>query len=139
MFQWKEEYSVDGCVIDHEHQHLFELANRILAIKDPAKQVDVVKEAIRNVYDYIEYHFSHEEELMREVEYPEYEQHAQKHQDLRNKMNMIPCTCYDIKHFVVEFKQFMAKWVLHHIIEEDTKIAPYLKTPVGASAKCEVQ
>ena len=53
MFQWKEEYHIDGDTIDKEHQHLLELANKVLAFVDPVEQAEEVKEAVREVYRYL--------------------------------------------------------------------------------------
>ena len=126
-FQWKSDYTVDGGPIDDEHKQLLELANQVLSFTEPSRQVDEVTDTVKQLFKYMESHFDNEQELMREADYPEYEEHVQAHAKIISDMNDLLKTCSDLDQLVAELKPAMRDWVVQHILDEDKKIAKHLK------------
>ena len=124
-FQWRDDYVVDGGPIDDEHKRQFELANRVFAFTNPSEQVDEVTDAVKQLYKYMEFHFDNEQKLMREVGFPEYEQHVQAHKTIINDMNGLLKTRSDLDQLVAKLRHAIVDWVVRHIMDEDKKIAEY--------------
>lgn len=127
LIGWKHEYSIDGGKIDAQHKHLVELANKVLATSDPVTDVTQLRKTVKDLFQYIEYHFDAEEEFMREVEYPEVEEHHEIHAQLVHDMNHLLKASKDYNQLLAELKPIMTSWVLKHILVEDGKIGKFLK------------
>jgi hemerythrin len=122
FFQWESQYSVHDEMIDDEHRRLFNLANDVFAIVDPVKDRDRFKTAVKQLCQYMEYHFAHEEDLMRQVGYPDIAHHAAGHQEIIAGMNRLLANYRDIVRFAGKLRHFMLDWVLQHVVQEDSKI-----------------
>jgi hemerythrin len=133
VFPWKEEYHINEA-IDREHQHLLGLADRVMAIVDPVAEAEKVGATIREVYGYMKYHFDNEQKRMQDVEYPGYDEHIQKHEEIIAKVNTMLKQGYEIKRLTAEFRKIMVDWVIQHVMEEDKKFAAYLQDQVPAGA-----
>ncbi len=57
MFEWTPDMQIDNGLIDEDHKQLFIIANRVFEIDHPNKDVEDLKLAIRELYDYVQYHF----------------------------------------------------------------------------------
>ena len=68
-FKWTKEMRIDDGQIDADHKKLISIANRILTLEQPGKNAEVLKQLIRELYDYVVYHFAREEDLMKKLEY----------------------------------------------------------------------
>jgi hemerythrin len=117
--QWKGEYSLGHDVIDSEHKKLFEIANQIFAVKKPFTASDKIKNMIHELYNYMKYHFDHEEELMAEISFEKIDDHKQKHGEIITEMNKILRESKDFNILELKLTYMMQKWVLVHILEQD--------------------
>lgn len=125
LFIWLDDYNIDRGVVDKEHQHLFELANVILSIENPAEQAELVKKSVKDLFDYMVVHFENEENLMREIGYPKFEQHAVKHKQIVQDMNDVILKCKHLEELTEILKRCMFEWVVKHIMDEDKDIGVY--------------
>ena len=86
-FQWSEKFVLGLEEIDEQHQQLAEVFNRLLSLKQSLtrnpKSDNVNQEPLTDclnlLYSDLERHFRSEEKLMREVDYPDYQNHALAH------------------------------------------------------------
>lgn len=86
-FQWSEKFVLGLEEIDEQHQQLAEVFNRLLSLKQSLtrnpKSDNVNQEPLTDclnlLYSDLERHFRSEEKLMREVDYPDYQDHALAH------------------------------------------------------------
>ncbi len=129
-FQWKEDYRIDGGSIDDEHRQLLALANDVLSIVDPRRQVEEVKEAVKGLYMYMEVHFGNEEKIQQEIGFPDHQRHVQLHKTIVIDMNQLMKNCDDLGDFVVRLRYAMIDWVVQHILDEDTKIRDHMRAKV---------
>lgn len=131
--RWLCGLSVGVDRLDNEHKSLFTFYNT-LALKLSESQVletHCIPSAIfSDIFDYINNHFEHEEDYMRDINYPYIDQHIQQHEE--------------IVKYIVEFHrgvsdelnlgeaqrlaEFIGKWLVHHIMHTDSKYAEYAKT-----------
>jgi hemerythrin-like metal-binding protein len=120
--EWQNEYCLGHDVIDSEHKKLFEIANKIFAINNPQTDSKIIEQLIHQLYDYMRYHFGHEEEYMDEVSFEKIEQHKKRHGEIIEEMNKILNESRDFNILELKLVYVMQKWVLIHILEEDLKI-----------------
>lgn len=141
QFHWSDDLSIDGGLVDAEHRSLLDLANRVIEIEDPQQRLDDFRQAVKSLFRYMENHFDHEEELMREASYSELERHAERHRRIIAEMNEMLRGHQDMNQYAAALRQYMVDWVLTHIMEEDKKLAGAIRphhasealTPAGAT------
>lgn len=126
--KWNPHYDLGVEKIDKEHQRLFRIINKLLKIKE--EQGDT-KWACEQCITFFERHalehFSDEEEYMRSISYPEYEQHRRLHKTFRQ--DTLPALkkevlANDFNQEVLEhFIGVCAGWLISHTLTEDVAIA----------------
>lgn len=128
MFKWKNSFKLDNKHIDKEHQKLFLIAQKALSYSGQNKLAHV-KNTIRELCDYMQTHFSHEEKYMQSIIYPLYEEHKILHQNIIDQMNeflkMLPKL--NIDEFERKLIEYMDIWLVNHIVYEDVKISHFTK------------
>lgn len=129
-FGWKEIYSVGDEDIDKEHKKLFDIAQEAMdetAIKN--ERDTKIKAVLINLYDYMKTHFKHEEELMKEADYPQLQEHADIHNKIIESINtfvkQLPTMRIEI--FEKELIRIIDIVLIQHIIQEDRKIINWVK------------
>ena len=135
MFEWTPLMRIDNGQIDEDHQKLILIANRILALKRPSQDVEELKQLIRELYDYVKYHFSREEALMHELEYPRVDEHIEKHAIIIRDMNGYLTHSHHLVDILNNFHELVDRWVISHIMEEDRKIRQFMVDRLAAAQK----
>jgi len=122
MFEWKDEYAIGDETIDAEHRKLFDLAAQVFRIENPKQQLEEVRLVLHELYDYMKYHFEHEESLMAKYSYGGLEEQRRSHAMIIDEMNKILKTSSDLLQLEEGLKTVMKRWLVDHIINEDSKI-----------------
>ena len=128
LIEWKSEYQLGNQTIDNEHEQLFNLANQIFTLEKSDDVVEKIKPILYELYDYMDYHFNREEVLMRQIAYTEIEGHQQKHQEIIKALNKILKSSQGYDELTDRLSTVMVKWLLQHILKEDFKLKPLLKS-----------
>ncbi len=126
MFEWTQKMRIDGGPIDEDHKQLLAIANHVLDLNHPSQDVEELKVAIRDLYEYVKDHFKREENLMQELEYPDREVHEEKHQEIIKVMNGALTQSLHMTALLGNFKDIMNAWVVDHIMTEDKKIQAFI-------------
>ncbi len=122
-FKWDSSYSVGDKLLDEQHRRIFNLGNEISNI-DSAN----IKKAIMKLFKHTREHFDHEEELMREVEFPGFEEHRELHNDLIEKLGKIELKSPDNNHSnSYVFRKLVYNWIIDHIMNQDKIFFNYYK------------
>ena len=127
MFKWTIDMRIDNGLIDDDHKKLIEIANRVIAFNRPNEDAEELKQAIRELYDYVKYHFAREVVLMRDLEYELVDEHQEKHKAIINDMNHYLTSSRYMGEMLSNFRQLMNKWVINHIMEEDKKFHRFME------------
>ena len=128
-FPWSEEYSVHLRVIDNDHKDLVSTVNVLHeAIRDGAPS-GRIGQIISNLVKYVETHFSREEKLMETYCYPDLARHKRIHRHLSRTVYAIQVIFASKPKKIdpIKLLTFLREWLIHHILEEDTKYTPYLR------------
>jgi hemerythrin-like metal-binding protein len=84
--EWKDTYSVGVPAVDHEHQELIDLVNRLHSALESDRPEDEVVSVFGDLYRAISAHFALEERFMREHHYDQVEQHKADHERLLDEL-----------------------------------------------------
>lgn len=132
---WKEQYRVGSELIDTQHQELFKRVSKLIEVVQSdvpwEKRVNQVKETLVFIQHYVIIHFADEEEMQREIDYPELEKHTKIHEDFKAEIQEFADTVeqegIDEKK-VQEFSTKVMAWLIMHVGNEDQKIGEFLRS-----------
>lgn len=116
---WNETFAIGIPRIDTQHQGLFDIANTIPETVDEK----LARTCIVRLFKYVREHFSDEETLMREIDYPGLGEHIRIHDALIGRLTEIATSPLDTDEANLRFKQFALHWIVDHIMVCDKKIA----------------
>lgn len=128
QIQWSEIAKTGYDKLDDQHKRWVAFYNQLdEAMKEKSWQ-DVRKtksEVLKEMIEYVDYHFNYEEELMRSIGYEEVEKHWRIHRNFRDKIYRLYRDYLDGKPILNRDMMEMIKtWLLDHILKEDMKIVP---------------
>jgi len=125
--QWKDEYSVGITHIDQDHKKLISLLNQFTVAYDHAMSEDFEKKALEDLIDYTQYHFEREEKLMSDNDYPDFEAHKAKHQEMIEKVSTFVDLYNEKGHDALkEISEYLTVWLISHINGTDKEYSQYL-------------
>ncbi len=127
--EWKDEYSVGITHIDQDHKKLISLLNQFTIAYDHAMSEDFEKEALEELISYTKYHFEREEKLMRDNDYPDFDAHKAKHQEMIEQVNKF-VELYNKKghNALKEISDYLTVWLINHINGTDKEYSKYLNS-----------
>lgn len=129
--RWKSSYSCNIKEIDEQHKKMFEIGSKLCILEPVCSKVnfdDEISEIIADLKAYTIYHFTFEENLMKESNFEDYEAHFLEHQhfvsaiqalDARNRFS-------DDTERINTMIHFIDNWIGEHILKEDMKYASHL-------------
>lgn len=130
LFLWKKSYEIGLPEIDGQHRQLVGLINELsdaMMVKQGYKKAP---EILERLLDYIQIHFSAEENLMYQMNYPELEKHREAHLDLTEKVLELSKS-YDKEGALdpCELLEFMCAWLKEHMTVDDKQFGKFANTP----------
>jgi len=127
-FKWKKEYKVCNKLLDEEHQQLFDIAENALDYNNTDIKTHI-KITINELYDYMKVHFEDEERYMKEIGYPQFDEHKILHESIIHQMNdfIKQLSTLSIIEFEKKLIEYMDIWLINHILYEDRKIIQFIK------------
>lgn len=131
---WKSEYNIGDFAIDSEHQKLFSIAKKGLGLQssnNPKKDMESLKEIIKELFSYVAVHFNHEEKFMEKINYPDLDKHKILHKNLTTTLKELidSINTMEIPEIKVKLNEYISNNLINHIISQDKKIQLF-KTPL---------
>ncbi len=134
MLVWEEEYKIGNAEMDAQHLILFALLNQLTVNIDSDRAGDCLHDVMTALGNYIDYHFAHEEALMKAWGYPGLDEHAAKHAqfvaEVRRLQSMVQGT--DMHKAAIRVRAFVLDWLLGHILGTDVEYARFIAEKAGA-------
>ncbi|WP_241911832.1 hemerythrin domain-containing protein [Telmatospirillum siberiense] len=129
VFPWSADYAVGVPLIDHQHQKLFEIANRVILAFDRGDVAETSR-TLFELFEYNKYHLDEEIKYLKKIAFPDVEQHEIIHAKFRKDIvvGMAVWKNGDAMELIdrSEFIEFFHAWIIDHIFKEDRKFARYL-------------
>lgn len=124
--EWSDSYLLGDCTIDKEHKQIFDLAKQILNCS--GNEVEFTF-AIKALIKYTKFHFVHEEQFMKSVNYKDLEAHKKLHRDMVNNLENLVKEKGSIssQELAEKLAFFVKDNIIAHILTEDKKVHHFIK------------
>lgn len=125
---WKEEYSVKVNDLDNQHKKLFEIVNQLDDYMRKGKGKEILGKVLKDMVDYTKIHFAAEERILRDNNYPDYDQHKAIHAKITEKVSMIHKQYIEGNgsHLSIDTMNYLNNWLSKHILGTDQKYSAHL-------------
>jgi hemerythrin-like metal-binding protein len=127
LMTWTEENSVGVHALDTQHKQLFGIVNELHESMLHGQAQAQTGHLLRKLVDYTKTHFSAEEAMMQNAQYPSLAAHRVKHQNLVRQIQE-----FSRRHERGEVSvnlhllNFLCDWLTHHVSKEDKEYGPWL-------------
>ena len=131
IIEWDNSLSVGVELIDEQHKMLIQKLNDLSnAVGNRQGEVETVK-ALDFMIDYTDFHFSAEEELMSEQNYPGLEHQKKEHAEFKGHLKQLVEDYREegpTKELVTSVNVLLVNWLTKHIKGADLKLGEFLKS-----------
>ncbi len=125
--EWNDSYSVGIESIDNDHKKLIHLINNLQTAVDYKTDKQFEKQTLDEVIDYTKYHFGREEKLMEEHNYPDFEPHKGKHEEMIAKVTeFVQAYENDESRAIESLLSYLKSWLINHISGTDQEYSEFL-------------
>lgn len=125
--KWSEKYSVGLKEIDDQHKKLLAIINKLYqAFTDRVEDV-VLEEILSDMAEYTEYHFKTEERYFKRFNYPNMQEHLEKHKIYVDKIKSFKEDFEKNRKITYSVMNFLSKWIVEHIQGTDPDYVPLFK------------
>tara|TARA_R110000744_G_scaffold7183_2_gene24586 strand:+ start:6190 stop:7794 length:1605 start_codon:yes stop_codon:yes gene_type:complete len=122
IIEWLPIYQVGNKQIDEQHMMIFTMLNDLYH-KDNKQSAVML---LQHLSSYIDLQFDSEENLLRQINYPETQEHITEHIELKEQLVVF---LNKLDHYDIEVQHKMAlfiyAWFTKHIVESDMKYKAY--------------
>ena len=116
-------------LIDTQHRELIERVNKLTEDCAAGKEKSSAIRTLDFLMDYVDFHFSAEEKLQEEIEYPGLEKHREKHNEFRQAVKELQEMLEEeegpTENFVKQVEKNVVDWLYDHIKGFDRSVAEY--------------
>lgn len=129
LLTWNDSYSVKVKQFDDQHKKLVDMVNNLHEHMKQGKGAEGAKQVLSSLVTYTQTHFADEERLMKQHNYPNFEQHKKEHNQLVMKVSDVKKLIDEGKMLISqELMSFLKDWLVKHIQGEDKKYGPFLNS-----------
>ncbi len=127
--EWGDEFSIGIEELDADHKKLLALLNDLKQAMDTGDAHEALGRVLSGLKLYMSFHFVHEEELLLQTNYPDYEAHCREHQAFAATVEEIH------RDFRIrasdalpgQVLEFLKNWLYQHSLGADRAAGEYLK------------
>lgn len=130
IITWGPKYATGVSSIDKQHKELVDLTNKLYhACLNRNEDVDATfRDAMHRLVEYVRFHFSDEEILLKRIQFPDYIEHKKEHEKLILEIldasknygagnKFVPSQCV----------RTLKDWIFSHIAVSDKVITAYVR------------
>lgn len=124
--EWSDNYSVKVNTLDNQHKKIVVLINELHSAMRQAHGKEVLGKILEDLTDYTVFHFSAEEKLMKDNNYPGYVSHKAEHDKLTKQVKDLAANLKSGKNLISqEVMLFLKDWLINHIAGSDKKYSAF--------------
>lgn len=135
--EWDESFSVQNDELDSQHKSLIRMYNELnasLICGSPEDAFHTKQMILDALIAYTLLHFATEEDYLRRIEFPEYDEHCQEHSFFSQKILNINKDIQSNKIILTtSLIRILRDWITEHLITKDQEFAQFarqLSTPL---------
>jgi hemerythrin-like metal-binding protein len=127
LIPWGDNLSVGVEAMDGHHKRLIQMINELHAALRNRKGMDASTALLKQLKQYVVYHFNAEEALMEKAKYPTLAEHKEIHRKFLGAVaDMEKRWMAGDKAVPVELMRVLQEWLVAHIMKVDKKYGPSL-------------
>lgn len=120
---WNDRFKVGNEIIDSQHKHLFEIADKLYKLLENDYDAEVVEEIVVECAEYVIFHFNTEEGIMREIGYVDIESHKKIHDAFSSYVSILIGDLTAGKEIDIAYLySYIMDWLVDHIASQDKKL-----------------
>ena len=130
-YQWDATLETGHAKVDNQHKQLITALNGIIEASHLGKSKEEIFKTLDFLTGYTVMHFSTEEKLMVQYNYPDYMIHKRYHDDFKGTVGELTQQLLKEGHteaLIGSVTQTIGDWLLNHIKGDDFRMAAYVKT-----------
>ena len=132
----KDEFLTGIQFIDEEHTKLLEIINRLYEVSHDEfipDKFDYIVDVIKELQAYTKYHFNHEEEFMKSINYKRLFSQLVSHHDFIDHLDAIDLESVDVAQdeYINKLLNYLYDWLINHICGSDKLIAQSIAEQEG--------
>ena len=143
FMQWSPEMSVGLSELDEDHRYLIKIINDLsdaIEVAEKSKDASILRQSLRCLQRYAEFHFAREEAVMRACDYAPLSRHQEEHSDVDDKMAALANRLDDDSAAAAvnaELLDYLKDWLIHHIMIVDMSYKDLVQdnAPAAAAAR----
>ena len=120
-------------LVDSDHRYLICMINTVELALVNNEDNHTVLMAIEQLEEYTHTHFAREEDLQKQIHYPQRHAHQTSHAELIQSLSRfkekVTHIKFDSDHYqatISHLIDFLRRWLLDHVIKEDLLMKPYI-------------
>ena len=124
LIEWRDEFKIGIEEVDFEHQELINLINESYHQAKQDGSTMAVLDSLGEIFSNISAHFALEEKVMRDLNYDQYDDHKEDHEDLLDSIRdiMDDASKMDEEHFGQQLKE----WFINHFSTKDARLHKFM-------------
>ena len=127
ILSWNDQYLIGQPIIDEEHKNLFRLINDFHTHWSEKRDRQEIARVLNQLIQYGELHFQHEESIMAEEAYPEFESHRKIHERLIDEIFKLNEELAGRSPLLErDMARFLKQWLVDHIVHNDYAFRNFL-------------
>ena len=129
LIEWNTRLNHGVELIDDQHRKLVQLTNtlHLACLQDQESARNCFVQVARETVNYVHYHFTTEEHMMRFLMYPGYYEHRREHEMFIKEILRQTQRFTEQKSLVPNrFVQFLKDWIFSHIAVKDKTLAQHV-------------
>ena len=129
FIEWQNDLSVGVSEIDDDHKRLLEIVNKFHDAYVNGSAKSSMIETLTEIAEYATWHFDHEENIMRRLDFPDLKEHAAQHTNLLDQMGQILAD-YEIgkAELTDEILNFLRDWIVIHLQTQDRELGLWIQS-----------
>ncbi len=133
-FVWDEHLNTGIPVIDSQHRRIVDYMNQ-LQDSIAADDESLVQEVLNDLVDYTVSHFSFEEHLQEQAQYPNFEAHKKTHEEFAKRIHDYQDRFQNGEDIAETLLSELRDWLINHIKHEDADYVGAAKARIDALDK----
>lgn len=126
--EWQESYCCGNEMIDSQHRNLFDLSNELFEAALSGRSTEEISLILTKLIDSTKQHFQDEEKLLKSLNFPGLDMHADNHSRLLRKGLELSEQFHAAKLSVGDVFEFLAfESVMRHMLEVDREFYPFIR------------
>ena len=127
LIQWNGELELGNPAIDAQHKKWVGMLNALNEAMIQGKGKEILGPLLSELIDYTAVHFSTEEHLMQARLYPDRDQHARQHAELKATVGKLQRDYAEERLMItIEVMRFLKDWLYQHIKNTDKRFGEFL-------------